>query len=95
MTSRKEREDEAGRESGNFDLGSFSMNNDLEFQMVCCDCGSLTIKIENPVSASREAIVHCGECGASRGTMGALRDLAVRANVLPTKQRLPKRELLQ
>ena len=66
------------------------MNNEIEFQMVCCDCGSLAIKIENPVSASREAIVHCGDCGASRGTMGALRDLAVRANVLPTRQRLPK-----
>ena len=66
------------------------MNNDLEFQMVCCDCGSLAIKIESPISASRETIVHCGECGASRGTIGALRDLAVRANVLGTKQRSPK-----
>jgi hypothetical protein len=56
------------------------MNNDLEFQM----------KIENPVSASRETIVHCSECGASRGTMGALRDLAVRAHVPPTRQRPPK-----
>jgi hypothetical protein len=65
------------------------MSNDFEFQMVCCDCGSLAIKIENPVSASRETIVHCGECGASRGTMGALRDLAVRAHV-PTRQRSPK-----
>ena len=66
------------------------MNNDLEFQMVCCDCGSLAIKIESPINASRETIVHCGECGASRGTIGALRDLAVRANVLGTKQRSPK-----
>jgi hypothetical protein len=68
------------------------MNNNVEFQMVCGDCGSLAIKIENPVSASRETIVHCRDCGASRGTMGALRDLAVRpdAHVLPTRQRLPK-----
>jgi len=63
------------------------MNNDLEFQMVCYDCGSLAIKIENPVSASRETIVHCGECGASRWTIGALKDLAVRAHVPPTRQR--------
>jgi hypothetical protein len=63
----------------------------VEFQMVCGDCGSLAIKIENPVSASRRTIVYCGECGASRGTVGALRDLAVRrdAHVLP-RPRLPK-----
>ena len=72
--------------------GNLSMNNNVEFQMVCGECGSLAIKIENPVSASRKTIVYCGECGASRGTMGALRDLAVRpdVNVLPTRQRGPK-----
>ena len=49
------------------------MNNDLEFQMVCCDCGSLA--------------------GASRGTIGALRDLAVRAHVPPTsRQQLPTKD---
>jgi len=68
------------------------MNSDPEFQMICGDCGNITIKIENPISASRETIVHCGECGASRGTIGALRDLAERpdAHVLATRQRLPK-----
>jgi hypothetical protein len=68
------------------------MDNNVEFQMVCGDCGSLAIKIENPVSASRKTIVYCGECGVSRGTVGALRDLAVRpdAHVLSTKPRLPK-----
>jgi hypothetical protein len=54
-----------------------------EFQMVCGECGSLTIKIKNPESASREAIVYCGRCGASRGTMGALRDLALRPDPYP------------
>ena len=73
---------------------SFSMNIDLEFQMVCCDCGSLAIKIENPTSASRETIVHCGECGASRGTIGALRDLAVRANILGFQTTVAKGELM-
>ena len=60
--------------------------------MVCGDCGSLAIKIENTVSASRKTIVYCGECGASRGTVGALRDLAVRpdAQVLPTRPQVPK-----
>jgi hypothetical protein len=56
------------------------MNTKVEFQMVCDDCGSLTIKIENSEGASRRALVYCGHCGASRGTMGALRDLADRLN---------------
>jgi hypothetical protein len=54
-----------------------------EFQMVCFDCGSLKIKIENPEAASRDAIVYCGHCGASRGTIGALRDLAVQPDPYP------------
>jgi hypothetical protein len=69
------------------------MNTSVDFQMVCDNCGSLTIKIENPERASREAIVYCGDCGSSRGTMGALRDLAVRPDprdALPPKQRVPK-----
>jgi hypothetical protein len=59
-----------------------------EFQMVCGQCGSLKITIENPEAAPREAIVYCGNCSAPRGTMGALRDLALRPNpnpVLPTR----------
>jgi hypothetical protein len=54
--------------------------NNLDFQIVCIDCGCLAIRIEDPVKASREAIVYCGDCGASRGTVGALRDLAVQPN---------------
>ena len=65
------------------------MNSRAEFQVVCGECGSLTIKIENPESASRQAIVYCGQCGASRGTMGALRDLALRT----TPHRLLPRDL--
>jgi hypothetical protein len=57
------------------------MKSNIEFQLVCGGCGSLAIKIENPVSASRKAVVHCGECGASRGTLGALRDLAMLPDV--------------
>jgi hypothetical protein len=51
-----------------------------EFQMVCVDCGSLAITIANPEETNREAIVHCGGCNSPRGTMGGLRDLAVRAD---------------
>jgi hypothetical protein len=87
------RRDRAGRDVAISISGeSFNMDNNVEFQMVCGDCGSLAIKIENPVTASRKTIVYCGECGASRGTVGALRDLAVRpdAHVLPTRPWVPK-----
>jgi hypothetical protein len=56
------------------------MNNAVDFQIVCVDCGCLAVRIEDPLKASREAIVYCGDCGVSRGTVGALRDLAVQAN---------------
>ena len=67
------------------------MNASVDFEMVCDDCGSPAVKIENPEQASRETIIYCADCGAWRGTMGALRDLAVRldAQVLPTRQRKP------
>jgi hypothetical protein len=51
----------------------------------------LGIKIENAERALRGSIVYCSDCGFSRGTVGALRDLAVRpeAQLLPTKRRAP------
>jgi len=59
-----------------------------EFQMVCADCGSLAITIANPGETDREAIVHCGGCNSPRGTMGGLRDLAMRADAhVPPMQR--------
>jgi hypothetical protein len=71
-----------------------------EFQMVCRKCGSLKIKIENPKGASRDEIVNCGNCGTSRGTMGALRDLAVEvdtrdAPLAGRKKRKSPSEILQ
>jgi hypothetical protein len=67
------------------------MNSDVEFQIVCTDCGCLAIRIEDPLTASREAVVYCGDCGASRGTVGALRDLALQPNaevMMTTKSRI-------
>jgi len=63
-----------------------------EFQVVCADCGSLAITISKPEETNREAIVHCGGCNTSQGTMGGLRDLAVRpdAHVLPMRRRKAK-----
>jgi hypothetical protein len=57
------------------------MRSNDDFQMVCDNCGSLTIKIENPVESSSDAVVNCGGCGSARGTLGALRDLAARSSV--------------
>jgi hypothetical protein len=54
------------------------MSNDDSFQIVCTNCGCLSIKIEEPHKAMREALVYCGDCGISRGTVGALRDLSAR-----------------
>jgi hypothetical protein len=73
------------------------MNIGAEFQMVCGECGSLKIKIESPESASRDEIIYCGTCGTSRGTMGALRDLALsvpRASTSPSSTALSKRRKL-
>jgi hypothetical protein len=78
-----------------FYLGSLLMSDRYAFQIVCIDCGCLSIRIEDPVSASRDAIVYCGDCGGSRGTLGDLRDLAVQTNTevtLPTGSQLPSRK---
>ena len=53
------------------------MNDDVGFQIFCTNCGCLSIAIKEPLKATREAIVYCGDCGTSRGTVGALRDLSV------------------
>jgi hypothetical protein len=66
------------------------MSNDVGFQIVCTNCGCLSIRIKEPQTASRDAIVYCGDCGVSRGTVGALRDLSVRQyseSVLSTDRR--------
>lgn len=54
------------------------MNHDAGFQIVCTHCGCLSIRIEDPLKATREAMVFCGDCGKSRGSVGSLRDLSVR-----------------
>jgi len=66
-----------------------------EFRIVCGKCGSLKIKIENPGGASRDEIVYCGNCGTSRGTMGALRDFAFTADTRGRKKRKLPSEVLQ
>ncbi len=54
------------------------MNIKAQFEMVCGSCGSLSVKIVDPERAGRETIIYCSNCGAPRGTIGALKDLAQR-----------------
>ena len=64
------------------------MSNHVDFQIVCATCGCLSIRIEEPLKSSGKATVFCGDCGSSRGTMGALRDLAIQLHpniVFPTQ----------
>ena len=55
---------------------------DSVFQRVCRDCGPLGIRIECPAGVSPEAVVKCGNCGTSRRTVGALRELAARLHTM-------------
>jgi hypothetical protein len=48
------------------------------FRIVCDDCGSLSIKVADPVNAPSTTPVQCGRCGALRGTLADLRHLALR-----------------
>jgi hypothetical protein len=60
------------------------IENTLEqrFKIVCEDCGSLTIKVADPVNSPSTALVHCGRCKAVRGAVGSLHDLARRGTEL-------------
>jgi len=46
------------------------------FKIVCADCGSLSIKVEDPANQPVTTLVLCSGCGAVRGTLGDLQDLA-------------------
>jgi len=50
------------------------------FKTVCQECGSLSIKVADPVNAPGTTAVQCGRCGAVRGTLAELHDLARRAD---------------
>lgn len=52
----------------------------IKFKAVCDACGSLAIKIAHPETAPEITPVECARCGAPRGTIGALRDLARRGD---------------
>jgi hypothetical protein len=49
------------------------------FKVVCNDCGSLSIKVDKQVNAPGTTPVRCGRCGAIRGTLADLHELALRS----------------
>ena len=48
------------------------------FKAVCCDCGSLSIKVTDLVNAPGDTKIECGRCRAVRGTLAELHVLARR-----------------
>ena len=48
------------------------------FKVVCCDCGSLSIKVTDLVNAPGDTKIECGRCRAVRGTLAELHVLARR-----------------
>jgi hypothetical protein len=49
------------------------------FKIVCEQCGSLSIKITDPVNSPVATPVRCGRCGVIRGTLAELHDVARRS----------------
>jgi hypothetical protein len=52
------------------------------FKIVCENCGSLSIKVTDPVNAPGNTLVRCGRCTAVRGTLNDLHVLARRGTEL-------------
>jgi hypothetical protein len=46
------------------------------FRVVCLECGSLSIKLKDPVNAPPDTLVECGRCSVVRGTLADLHALA-------------------
>ena len=50
------------------------------FKVVCCECGSLSIKMADLVNAPGDTQIECGRCKAVRGTLADLHVLARTGN---------------
>ena len=48
------------------------------FKVVCCVCGSLSIKVTDLANAPDDTLIECGRCRAVRGTVAELHVLARR-----------------
>lgn len=50
------------------------------FKVVCCECGSLSIKMADFANAPEDTKIECGRCTAIRGTLAELHVLARTGN---------------
>jgi transcription elongation factor Elf1 len=51
-----------------------ALADDIDYKMICEQCGSLTIALPVEAKPSPNAVLSCGRCGAPRGTLQSLRD---------------------
>jgi hypothetical protein len=58
------------------DLAQDEPGEDVGFQVVCGCCGSLSIRMTDPLKSTASTLVQCRGCNAVRGTLGELQDLA-------------------
>jgi|NGEPerStandDraft_6_1074524.scaffolds.fasta_scaffold64310_3 hypothetical protein len=71
----------ATRWSATMNLAQQNVRERSGFKAVCSDCSSLSIRVADLANASTsDAIIHCGCCGAVRGTLADLHVLARRGN---------------
>src|SRR5664280_612424 len=69
----------ATRWSATMNLAQQNVRERSGFKAVCSDCSSLSIRVADLANASTsDAIIHCGCCGAVRGTLADLHVLARR-----------------
>jgi hypothetical protein len=58
------------------------MDRCAEFKLVCDNCNSLSIRIDVGEGAPSSTPIRCGHCDAPRGTLGNLRRLASKRDLL-------------
>jgi hypothetical protein len=58
------------------------MDGHAEFKLVCDNCNSLSIRIDVAEGAPSSTPIRCGHCEAPRGTLGNLRRLASKRDLL-------------
>jgi ribosomal protein S27E len=57
------------------------MDGERHFQIICINCDAIGIVLDHPQDAPPSTPIKCRHCGAPRGTLGDLRDLAIRRNI--------------
>jgi hypothetical protein len=50
------------------------LSDSADYKLICEQCGSLTITLPVGAISSPRTLLHCGRCGAPRGTLQSLRD---------------------